>query len=197
MKILNRVSICLMLASLFIFANEKIIDELVKIEKACTKGNMQKCYDLGVIYNTDIFVIKDIAKAKLLFKMACTGNIYSACAQLGRLEYKPFLSEGEELLAKACDNNDFAGCARLGLLYPSYPDKEKSEVYYYKKACDAGDWVSCNEVGKYFYSIKDEKSAKKYFKKACNSGKGNTRVKFDPALREKWQGACNFYKQIK
>jgi len=95
--------LCLVLAS-FSFANQKS-DAL---QKACDKGNMKSCADLGIAYDLGRGVRQNYSKARKLYKKACDKNNMNACFNLGILYdngkgVRQNYSKARKLYKKACD----------------------------------------------------------------------------------------------
>jgi len=115
-------------------------------DEACTSGNMEGCWSLGLMYYVS-GKDEDKIKAKDLYEKACDGGYAKGCHFLGDM-YNTIDSGIEQDTAVA---------------------KE-----YYEKACDGGYADACFVLGSmyhYGYEVKQDKAkAKEFYKKACDGG---------------------------
>jgi len=80
---MNKVKLYLIILNLFMVnAMAGTIDAFMD---ACEKGDMQACYQAGVLYQMDKDVSKDKNVAKSLFQISCDGGISDACMALRTL----------------------------------------------------------------------------------------------------------------
>jgi len=121
--------------------------------KACDGGEMNGCFNLGVMYDNGDGVKENTIKAKELFGKACDGGEMNGCYELGLMYnfgdgVKENKIKAKDLYTKACDGGDIRGCSNLG------------RMYFY------GDGVRQNKNGVRQNKIK----AKEFFGKACDGG---------------------------
>ncbi|MEE3745253.1 tetratricopeptide repeat protein [Campylobacter porcelli] len=56
-----------------------------KLEISCDNGDMDACYNLGVLYDDGNGVKQNYQKAAKLYQKSCDNNHILSCAALGRL----------------------------------------------------------------------------------------------------------------
>lgn len=160
---------------------------------ACTRGDGEACYSLGVMYNRGLSVTEDDSRAAALYSDACDDGYPGGCGNLSfmyqgnGLAREPILAAalyGRELtlLSQACEAGDAARCYEAGIAFdlgdPAAGDSSAKDparaAAFYQKACDAGSAQGCCEVaGKYESGIgvaKDDFRASDLYSKACNAG---------------------------
>ena len=113
------------------FYNNKEYDKAFEsFKKACDGGEMNGCYNLGVMYTNGNGVEKDFSKAVELFKKACDGGEMLGCSNLGFMyAHGNGVEKNEqkavELLKKACDGGNMNGCRNLDIIYAKGNGAEK------------------------------------------------------------------------
>ena len=160
---------------------------------ACTRGDGEACYSLGVMYNRGLGVTEDDSRAATLYSQACDSGYPGGCRNLS------FMYEGNGLakdatlaaalhqreltfLSQDCAAGDASGCYEAGLAYDVGDSAEGNSATrddprvaaFYQKACDAGNAQGCYELaGKYESGkgvAKDDFRASDLYSQACNAG---------------------------
>ena len=90
-------------------------------KKACDRGNMNGCNNLGFLYANGNGVTQNFQIAKQLYKKACDGGSMDACNSLGILYYKgrgvlKNIRIAKELFKKACYGGNQIGCNAYKIL---------------------------------------------------------------------------------
>ena len=78
---MNKIVTIILLLTISIFANDTFLNN----KKACEKGSLISCIDLGVMYFTADGVKEDLKKSEELFIEACKGRVAKGCYYLGYL----------------------------------------------------------------------------------------------------------------
>jgi cysteine-rich protein D len=97
MKILNKVTISLVLVSSLTFASNNLNfsqEELRELGKSCKNANTTFLTGYGTMYHYGLGQEKDIIKAIRLYQKSCDCNEYEACNNLGTIY------EGEDGIKK-------------------------------------------------------------------------------------------------
>lgn len=123
----------------------------------CRAGNLQSCYELGIVYRDGEGVEPDRDRYLSLIQQACEGGIAVGCYQLGHETMRP-LEEGtgavpsEErergiaFYEKACGLGFSSGCTNLGLHLANgnAPEQDKPVIAErLDAACAVGSGSAC------------------------------------------------------
>jgi len=151
-------------------------------QKACSGGDMDGCYQLGLLYELGKGVTEDYAKARTLYQKACDGGDMDGCYELGLLSdlgkgATQDAAKARTLYQKACDGGNLHACVSLGLLNEigdgGTQDYAQARTLY-QKACDGGEMSGCDYLGTLYVFGKgvtpDNAQARTLFQKACNVG---------------------------
>ena len=155
---------------------------------ACTRGDGEACFSLGVMYNRGLGVMEDDSRAAAFYSDACNSGHPGGCRNLS------FMYEGNGLakditlaaalhqreltfLSQDCAAGDASSCYEAGLAY-DVGDTAAQDLprvaAFYQKACDGGSAKGCYELaGKYESGkgvVKDDFRASDLYSQACNAG---------------------------
>ena len=148
----------------------------LQLKKACSKGEMQSCFQLGMMFESGDQVREDFAEAKNYFEKACPKGHTKACIGLGDL-YERELGVEKDLVrartfyAKACKAGDGEGCYSIGRLEENAHHMKKA-LSMYDQACQKKFAMACSTLGM-MYDFgreikKNEMLARDYYQKACS-----------------------------
>lgn len=149
--------------------------------KGCDGGRASSCAELGYIYSSSKFAMKDHAKAAVLRQRACKLDAGSfACIGLAHAySFGQGVEEDQrkaaDLLETACHNGQKVGCLEIALRYRKGNGVEvdfSKAASYYLPGCEKEISVSCEGLGRLYETggpnlQGNKKKAKKYYKKAC------------------------------
>lgn len=130
-------------------------------EKACTNGDMKKCFILGNIYENGYGIRQDSLKAKNFYAKACNGGVSLGCDCLWilgnilrwkhenpKVKTKKNCRDHIRYYQKRCKERHAASCTALGMMYSRrLKANERDDLVhrYFVKACylDDGDGNAC------------------------------------------------------
>jgi hypothetical protein len=157
---------------------------------ACTRGDGEACFRLGLIYQYGLGVAVDDPRAVAFYTDACADGNGESCNSLGNmylwgLGIAKDYSRAAAYTIKACDAGDSLGCSGAGNMYSDgkfvQEDDSRAAEFYAKglaidsKNCDAGNSFWCGFVA-YEYEngilgvAKDIGKARQFYRKACFLG---------------------------
>lgn len=159
---------------------------LVLLKKACDKGGLVACSDLGVTYLEGRGVDRDAGRALILFRRSCESGEPRGCSNLGLLHERgePRLSLPKDeakaltLYRRSCALHGAAGCERLGLAYLSghfgLTQDTTQAAGFFDLACTAGSAPSCTRLGTLYETGSgvpmDRGQADTLYRRACQGG---------------------------
>ena len=158
----------------------ELTEEINTQIETCQQGNVQSCYDVGIVLTTGKNAEHQEKKNLGLeyIRRACTYGIDKACDTLGENYFKNghYLA-ATPLYKKACERGVVDACMGLGTIYRDGHDTRPDDVLsreYYEKACALGSQDSCISVAIIYRGgfgvTKDRNMTKSYYKKACDAG---------------------------
>jgi TPR repeat protein len=172
-----------------------------KLEFHCEKGNVDKCYALGMAHQKREVANPDLAYARKLFHKACEKKVWNACAALGFLNLRKLggsldLVEAERVLQLACDGGVVRGCTNLAHVHVQNRKWDLAREVF-KSACTKNDLKACNGYGARLKSKlgrgrPDRKFARSVFLKNCTAGFMNSCTNYAVMLREGEGGKKNY-----
>jgi len=148
--------------------------------QSCQNGNVQSCYDVGLVLTTGKNA-ENQEKQNLgleYIRRACTYGHNDACDTLGENYFKNghYLA-ARPLYEKACERGVMHACMGLGTIYRDGHDVKQDDVIsreYYEKACALGSQNSCISVAIIYrggFGVpRDRNMSKQFYKKACEAG---------------------------
>ncbi|HSR73201.1 MAG TPA: tetratricopeptide repeat protein [Sulfurovum sp.] len=150
-----------------------------KIE-ACSQGNIQSCYDAGMVFTTGENA-KDQEKKDLgmqYLRKACKYGENRGCDALGDNYYKnKSYHAAKPYLETSCERGIKDACEAMGTIYRDGHETRQDDVKareYYEKACELGSKDSCINVAIIYrggFGIeKNREMEKSYYQKACDHG---------------------------
>ena len=170
--------------------------------KSCDTGEMDGCYELGILYQDGKGVEQNNTKANELWTKACTAGHAESCLSLGNsyrygrgVDYD--VDRANRLWTKACDEGSGDACFNyIELMETNYTIWDLEYFEFYHKACYSGVPEACRIAGQYYTYFpitkeqdergsdmrekirKREAEVKKLYVKACNDGsaKGCTKA---------------------
>lgn len=88
------------------------------LERACDRGDMLSCANLGILYRHGRGAPRDYARALTLFVKACEGGKEFACGYAGEMTYVGLgiaanENHGEKLMKRACKRGDRWSCQAM------------------------------------------------------------------------------------
>lgn len=167
-------------------------NQIKNYQKACDKGDMNACTELGKLYDNGMayYEIHSTAKrerhkAYKLYKLACDNNYAEGCFHLSYSYVqgggvRRDAPKGIALITKTCNNGYAKACYNLAHLYAkgfkNYLKKDEFKfIELYTKACNSGHIKACHKLGMVyedgFDKIKKNNSkAKEFYGRACDKG---------------------------
>lgn len=148
--------------------------------EACSQGNIQSCYDAGMVLTTGENA-KDQEKKDLgmqYLRKACKYGENRACDALGDNYYKnKSYHAAKPYLEASCERGIQDACESLGTIYRDGHETRQDDVKareYYEKACELGSKDSCINVAIIYrggFGVdKNREMEKSYYQKACDHG---------------------------
>lgn len=130
----------------------------ILFKMSCEGGEVDGCYNFGLLYSLGRGVRQNAPRAGALFQMACDGGHAGGCTDLG-LMYSMGLgvaSSNEtaaELFEQGCTGGNMSGCYNLGLMYIAGRGVDMDQiraVELFQQACDGdGGQKACDAVKQY------------------------------------------------
>lgn len=112
----------------------------------------------------------ELNKKREFLEKSCSGEWYSACTSIGKLEDESGNSgKARNYYQMSCEKNDFYACQLLGKIELTNGNYSQAKDAF-EKSCDNGDKSDCNMVGVVAYKQGDYKEARKIFDKVCSRG---------------------------
>lgn len=154
---------------------------------ACEGGaSADACNSVGFMYQNNMGVPRDYAKAKEYYLKSCDDDSSFSCSNLATL-YRDGLgvprdyARAAKLFEKGCDGGVPEGCVAAGEQYMNHlgvaVDNMRA-LELYKKACDAQVAAGCGDEGLIYAKglgvPKDPVFAASLFKRACTMGSRNS-----------------------
>ncbi len=141
-------------------ANAGMVDTFMD---ACEGGNMQGCYQAGVVYWTGEGAGKNIEVARSLLEISCDGGFDDACVALRTID--------EQSKETSRVQQDMQVSSSVG---SSDADVLAADIRAYKNNCIKGDMASCYQVGTTYDGTNGVKYnlnlAKQFFDLSCEGG---------------------------
>ncbi len=148
----------------------------------CRRGEMKSCFAVGWMYENGSGAEKDLAKAMVLYKMACDGGGAEGCRGLGWMYSQGIgaptdAARAMDLYKLGCDRGDASSCSNLGFMYGTAkagaPDYARAFTLS-KQGCDGGDPNGCNSLGILHENgwglAADLARAAVFYRQACDGG---------------------------
>ena len=158
----------------------ELTPEVTAQTEDCQNGNVQSCYDVGVVLtsgkNAENQEKKDLGLEYM--RRACAYGNTDGCDALG----DNYFQNGHYLAAtpiykKSCERGVIHACMGLGTIYRDGHDVRQNDVLsreYYEKACALGSQDSCINVAIIYRGgfgvTMDRNMSKQYYEKACEAG---------------------------
>jgi len=147
---------------------------------ACNKGNVQSCYEAGMILTTGENA-EDQEKKNLgleYIRKACKYGEVKACDVLGNNYYADkHYQAAKPYLAKSCNRGVKHACEAMGTMYRDGQEIRQNDVLareFYEKACALGSGDACINVAIMYrggFGVQKERTSEKmFYKKACDAG---------------------------
>ncbi len=122
-----------------------------KLDRACTRGNLTACAEVGHMYLIGLGAAVDQLHAVELFRLACVGDEAEGCMLLGRaylegITMPPDTAHAVTLLTMACERKNAEACYRLAELYMSGAVVRRDvprAAELFSDACDHGSAIGC------------------------------------------------------
>jgi hypothetical protein len=114
-----------------------------RYRRACDRGELLGCANLGDMYRSGRGVDGDSARAVNLYRQ---NVLRSSGLRPPTVNY----ARAVELYRQACDGGVMPGCARLGLMYElavGVVSDDARAVELYRRACDSGFMPGCRSLG--------------------------------------------------
>lgn len=151
----------ILLMTYALFAKDSTIEQFSTL---CESSNLEKCADLGSIYEHGLVVKED------KFKQLAPVQKNSFGVKIVQVQPTMF-----DIYLKACQSGNMSGCNNLGVKYLN-GEKTKQNyqqaINYFSKACNGGELNGCNNLAIMYRNAQGVK--KNYFKatelytKSCN-----------------------------
>jgi len=153
------------------------VDNIIQM---CRTGNVQSCYDAGMLLitgeNAENQEKKDLGLEYI--RRACTYGLDKACDTLGDNYYSnKHYQAARPLYERSCKRGVVHACEALGTMYRDGQDIRANDVIsreYYEKACTLGSKDACINVAIIYrggFGVEKNRSmAKEYYSKACKLG---------------------------
>ena len=160
---------------------------------ACEKGAVKGCFWVGGKETDDI-------KARHYLAMACKGQEYRACYELGlRWKKEGDMDKAVEFFGKACKKQVKRGCRAAGEVEYKRKNEKKAAswfrmgcedygdtqlcivlgtwetdggkaAHYFREACRRKDYEGCRRLGEMFERTGKKDDAKRQYDNACKGG---------------------------
>jgi TPR repeat protein len=157
--------------------------------RRCGTGDVASCARAGLMYEGDLGVATNPAKAWSLLRRACDGGDALGCAELARLYLvddgpRRDAARAAELAGRACEGGDGHGCRYLaelctkGITYPATRDGcsrarveqlRAAAVAHLRAGCRGWDAYDCSALASVYYPS-DAHTALRFAAGACESG---------------------------
>ncbi|MCB9526673.1 MAG: SEL1-like repeat protein [Myxococcales bacterium] len=152
-------------------------DNLVRVLSApCSRGQLEACHDLGIVYDEGQAVPRDVVLARGLWARNCQAEFVPSCLHWGRhVMDDPTADAGNARRAfgQACALGNASACSLAGMVLASdrlgQPDLEAAEVRW-TEGCDHGDGLGCSALGMHRVRQRRPAEAPPLFQKACDAG---------------------------
>ena len=162
-------------------------------EADCDHGDVAKCFDVAMGYQSGNGVSRDAVRAAKLLERICDKGSGQACFELA-LAYRsgvgvqPDIGRVSALFQKACEGAYASGCNNLGLFYlrgTSVIKDEARAMNLFQRACDAGEAAGCMNLGRgYEFGQgvpKDDARAVAMYQRGCAAGNAAACANFGSA----------------
>ena len=157
--------------------------------RRCGAGDLASCGRAGLLFEGELGVAADAARAWSLLRRACAGGDAFGCAELARLYVtddgaQRNVARAVELAGQACDAGDGHGCSTLArlctdrIIYPATPDGcgearvqrlRETAVAHLRTGCSGWDAYDCATLAALYYPT-DARSALRFAAGACAGG---------------------------
>ncbi len=162
-------------------------------ERACDGQELQRCTDLGSLYQEGKGVKKDTTRAAALYERACDAQDHVACYRVGIMYSNgdgvpPHKERAAQLYMRGCDNGSVHSCLaviELKFMNGDTVDNKKAAPFY-ARACEGGREkedtlldrqgraLSCLLLGRLYQKgtdvEKDDKRGAALIARACSLG---------------------------
>ena len=178
-----------------LYADNKFKEAAPLLDQSCTNGYAYACEKLGYMYEIELGVAGDDARAEDLFARtvalysdSCNSGSAEGCKALNELYEdketlgyphidRKFLPRKVAVFSKACDGGSTEGCNYLGEMYCSgedvVQDYSKAESLF-AQACTQNNADGCGFLATRYELgsgvAKDTDRAKQLYSKSCNLG---------------------------
>jgi len=155
------------------------------LKKACLKGFLNGCSNIGLMHLRGRGVKKSEKKALNIFKKTCDKENSGGCVLYGFMHQHGKSIEKDdkiafELFNKACNMKNIFGCSFLGSLYfkqKALSNNEIKAINIFKKACDDGSPYACYLLGIIYFNgsekvSKDQEKGIAFLNNSCENGFG-------------------------
>ena len=151
----------------------------VYFRKACARGSMNGCNNLGLAYLEGVGMTQDLTEAARHFGIDCEGGELNGCTNLAimRFDGNGVPQDGARAAAlyqRGCDGDERTACANLAMMYGTGQGVERDEkraIDLISRACELRHMGACYELGdKYLRGVtvqQDIAHAMTLFQKAC------------------------------
>ena len=159
---------------------------LVLMKKACDKGGLVACSDLGLVYLEGRGVDRDAARALGLFRRSCENGEARGCANLGlvyergepQLKIARDEAKAMAMYRRSCAVHGAGGCERVGLAYLNgqlgLTQETAQAAGFFDLACTAGSAASCTRLGTLYQNGQgvpvDRGQADTLYRRGCLGG---------------------------
>jgi uncharacterized protein len=145
------------------------------INDSCARGDQLSCSRLAQLYRDGIGVVRDVDRAKQLFKEQCDGAAPQACVWLGlQLWRERKYEDAVRLFGRSCDEGEGHACALLGDAHASARGVTwdmAAATRLYERGCELQEPAACAALGRVFEhgfaAAADPARAFEYYQKGC------------------------------
>ena len=156
-------------------------DKFEENKLACNAGNMEKCYEVGYMYQKGIGTEKNKNRAIKSYKLACESsnkNTLDSCYELGNLYFLGRnYSKAKQLFEHTCNSEVTKGCAGLGDMYLNGWGIKQDTLHaieLLQKSCRGNSAEACRTLGTLYITgqgvRENYNKAHDLFDKSCRNG---------------------------